>query len=150
MALALKGLFDKRKVALARARFHAWWEGEEFDEAAAQHAIEATANDGASETGAAEDELFDAPAFDMPPRLVALGALWGEGRVRPGDETSEKLEPSRLGIAPEGVLAVLGPGLEAPLAAIAGAHPGKIEAFEWRDESFDALKHGLAKSKLDE
>ena len=39
MALALKGLFDKRKVALARARFHAWWEGEAFDEAAAQAAI---------------------------------------------------------------------------------------------------------------
>ena len=150
MALALKGLFDKRKVALARARFHAWWEGEEFDEAAAQAAIEATANDQASETGAAEDELFDAPVFDMPPRLVALGALWGEGRVRPGDETSEKLEPSRLGIAPEGVLAVLGPGLEAPLVAIAAAHAGKIEVFEWREETFEALKHGLEKAKLSE
>jgi len=151
MALALKGLFDKRKVALARARFHAWWEGEAFDEAAAQAAIEAAANDEPkAETGSAEDELFDALPFDMPARLTALAAIWGEGRVRPGDDASEKLEPTRLGIAPEGVLAVLGPGLEAPLVAIAGAHPGKIEAFEWREETFDALKHGLAKAKLAE
>jgi len=150
MALALKGLFDKRKVALARARFNAWWEGEEFEEAAAQAAIDAAANDQTEPKGAAEDELFDALPFDMPPRLTALGAIWGEGRVRPGDAASENLEPGRLGIAPEGVLAVLSPGLEAPLAAIAGAHPGKIEAFEWRDETFDALKHGLAKAKLEE
>src|SRR5262249_1065852 len=100
MALALKGLFDKRKVALARARFHAWWEGEEFDEAAAQAAIDATANDDVKpEQGSTEDELFDALPFDMPPRLKALGALWGEGRVRPGDGASEKMEPTRLGIA---------------------------------------------------
>src|SRR4249920_3582749 len=101
MALALKGLFDKRKVALARARFHAWWEGETFDEAAAQAAIEAAANDDSKvETGSTEDELFDALPFDMPARLTALAAIWGEGRVRPGDDASEKLEPTRLGIAP--------------------------------------------------
>lgn len=149
MALAVKGLFDKRKVALARARFHAWWEGEAFDEAAAQAAIEAAANDAPkADVNSTEDELFDALPFDMPARLTALAAIWGEGRVRPGDDASEKFEPARLGIAPEGVLAVLGPGLEAPLTAIAGAHPGKIEAFEWRDETFEALKHGLAKAKL--
>src|SRR5215475_5182745 len=102
MALALKGLFDKRKVALARARFHAWWEGEDFDEAAAQAAIEAAANDDEPKaTSSADEELFDAPPFDMPPRLMALAALWGEGRVRPGDEAYEKQEPSRVGIAPE-------------------------------------------------
>jgi hypothetical protein len=150
MALALKGLFDKRNLALTRARFHAWWEGEEFDEAAALAAVEAAANDEAKSTEGAEDALFDLPPFDMPPRLTALAALWGEGRVRPGDEASEKLEPARLGIAPEGVLAVLGPGLEAPLVAIAAAHAGKIEAFEWREESFEALKHGVAKANLAE
>ncbi|MFZ2029766.1 MAG: hypothetical protein WAU68_05630 [Vitreimonas sp.] len=152
MALALKGLLDKRKVALARARFHAWWEGDAFDEAAAQAAIDAAANDKPQPAPerSTEDELFDALPFDMPPRLTALAAIWSEGRVRPGDDASEKLEPARLGIAPEGVLAVLSPGLEAPLVALAGAHAGKIEAYEWRDETFAALKHGLAKAKLDE
>ena len=151
MAVALKALFDKRRVALARARFHAWWEGEAFDEAAALAAIEAGANDDAKpETGGADDELFEAEPFDMPARLGALAALWGEGRVRPGDDASEKREPARRAIAPHGVLAVLGPGLEAPLVAIAGAHAGKIEVFEWREESFEALKHGVAKAKLSE
>ena len=148
MALALKGLFDRRKMALARARFAAWWEGEAFDEAAALAAIEAAANDKTTE--GAEDALFDLPPFDMPPRLTALAALWGGGRVRPGDDASEKLEPARLGIAAEGVLAVLGPGLEAPLVAIAAAHAGKIEVFEWREESFEALKYGVAKANLTE
>jgi hypothetical protein len=151
MALAFKGLFDKRKIALARARFHAWWEGEDFDEAGALAAIEAAANDQDRQpTTGADDELFDEPPFDMPARLVALGTIWGEGRVRPGDDASEKLEPARLGIAPEAALAVLGPGLEAPVLAIAAAHPGKIEVFEWRQETLEALRHGVRKAKLDE
>jgi cyclopropane fatty-acyl-phospholipid synthase-like methyltransferase len=36
------------------------------------------------------------------------------------------------------------------LAAVAGAHPGKIEAFEWREETFEALLYGLKQAKLDE
>ena len=31
---------------------------------------------------------------------------------------------------------------------MAAAHPGKIEVFEWRDKSFEALKHGVAKANL--
>jgi cyclopropane fatty-acyl-phospholipid synthase-like methyltransferase len=48
------------------------------------------------------------------------------------------------------VLALLGPGLAAPLVAVADAHPGKIEAFEWREETFEALKHGVAKANLND
>jgi len=35
MAAALKNLFEKRKIALTKAKFRAWWEGVEFDEAEA-------------------------------------------------------------------------------------------------------------------
>jgi len=151
MAVALNALFDKRRLALTRARLRAWWDGDEFDEAAAVAQIDAdlaaaAANDAAADF---EDELFDAPAFDPPPRLIALGVLWGEGRIRPGDSTADKLEPARIGLAPDGVLAVLGPGHVGPLAAVAGAHPGTIEVFEWREETFAALEHGIAKHKLD-
>lgn len=146
---ARKGLFDKRKIALARARFHAWWEGEDFNEEAALAAIEAAANVEPPAV-AGPDELFDALPFDMPPRLTALMALWGDGRVRPGASASEKAELALLGIAPEGALAVLGPGLEAPVLAIAADHPGKIEVFEWRDETFEALQHRVRQAKLDE
>lgn len=146
MALAIKTLFDKKKLALTRARFHAWWEGEAFDETAALAALEAKLSEEAAND--AEAELFDAPEYELPPRLAALAALWGDGRVRPGESTADGLEPARIGIQPEGVLAVLGPGLAAPVIALADAHPGKIEVFEWREETLEALKHGVAKANL--
>jgi hypothetical protein len=149
---AKKALFDKKSVALTRAKLRAWWEGEQFNEEAAIAEIEAklAAEPAANDAGDTEAELFDAPPYELPARLQALAVLWGDDRVRPGDATADKLEPARIGLAPDGVLAVLGPGLAAPMVAVAAAHPGKIEIFEWRDETFDALQHGLKKAKLDE
>jgi hypothetical protein len=150
MAVALKALFDKRRLALTRARLSAWWDGSAFDEAAAIEAIERTLANDPETNGDAEDQLFDAPPFDLPPRLAALGVLWGEDRVRPGDDAGDRLEPARIGLAPSGTLALLGPGLVAPVSAVGGAHPGPIEVFEWREETLDALKHGVTKTKLDQ
>jgi hypothetical protein len=81
---------------------------------------------------------------------VALSTLWGERRVRPGNSAAEKLQPARLGLAADGVLALLGAGLSAPVEAVAAAHPGKIEVFEWREETLEALKHGVRKAGLGE
>jgi hypothetical protein len=147
---AKKALFDKKGLALTRAKLRAWWEGEEFNEEAAVAEIEAKLAAEPAANDAAEDELFDELPYELPARLQALAVLWGDDRVRPGDATADKLEPARIGLAPDGVLAVLGPGLAGPMAAVAAAHPGKIDAFEWREESFEALKHGLKKAKLDE
>ncbi len=153
MAAALNTLFNKKSLALTRAKLRAWWEGDAFDEAAAVAEIEAKlasqpANDADPAAGEdAADELFE---YELPARLQALAVLWGEDRVRPGDATADKLEPARVGLTPSGVLAVLGPGLAGPLAAVATVHPGKIEVFEWREETFDALKHGLKQAKLDD
>lgn len=144
MAAGLNALFDKRRLALTRARLRAWWEGVDFDEEAA---LDAAAN--GNEPGDAESELFDEPEFELPARLAALGLIWGQGRVRPGDNALDGLEPARIGIAPDGVLAFLGPGLAAPVVALAGVHPGKIDVYEWREETFEALKHGVRKAKLD-
>lgn len=149
MAAALNALFDKRRLALTRARLRAWWEGDAFDEEAAVAEIEAAlANEPVA--GDADDALFDEPEYEPPPRLAALTLLWGEGRVRPGDSAADGLEPARIGLAPDGVLAVLGAGLVGPLQAVAMAHPGKIEAFEWREETLEALNHGVRKAELDE
>ncbi len=148
MALAVKTLFDKKKLALTRARFRAWWEGEEFNEDAALAALERDLAETAAND--AEAELFDEPEYELAPRLSALATLWGEGRVRPGDATAEALEPARIGIAADGALAMLGAGLCAPVAAVAGAHPGKIDVFEWREETVEALSHGVAKANLSE
>lgn len=149
MAVALKALFDKRRLALTRARFRAWWEGEVFNEDAAIAEIEANLAVANDEIAGADDELFDAPEYEPPPRVVALSVLWGEDRIRPGDSTADKLEPARIGLAPDGVLALLGPGHAGPVVAVAGAHAGKIDVFEWREETFEALQTGLAKASLD-
>jgi hypothetical protein len=145
MALALNTLFDKRRVAMTRARLKAWWEGDEFDAAAAEAALSAEA----PANGNADDALFDAPEIVLPPRLMALNTLWGEGRVRPGDDSADVLEVARIGLPAEGLLAVLGPGLAAPIAAVAGQHTGPIEVFEWREETVEALTHGVAKARLE-
>jgi len=147
MAAALKTLFDKKKLALTRAKLRAWWDGAAYDEAAAVADYEAklAENPPANDI---EDELFDAPEYEMPSRLAALSSLWGEGRVRPGDDLADGLEPARLGLTPEGVMALLSPGLAGPVIAAAAAHAGKIEVFEWREETIDALKHGVAAAKL--
>ncbi|HWA00250.1 MAG TPA: hypothetical protein VG841_08020 [Caulobacterales bacterium] len=146
MAAARKPLFDKRKLALTRARLRAWWDGEDFDQETAQAAIEAEL--AAANMNAEPDDLFDEPEPEPPARIVALSKLWGDGRIRPGDDTADALEPARIGIAPEGVLAVLSPGLGASVVALAGAHPGKIDVFEWREEAIEMLRAQVRKAKL--
>lgn len=150
MAARLNALFDKKRIALTRARLHAWWEGAAFDAEAAMAAIEAKLAANENQIAGADDALFDELPFEAPPRLAALAALWGEERIRPGDSASEARATGLLGLAPEGVLAVLGPGRFTPIAAIASAHAGKIEVFEWREESIEALKYGVRKAKLEE
>jgi hypothetical protein len=112
--------------------------------------IEAKLAANENETVGADDALFDELPFEPPPRLAALAALWGEDRVRPGDSEAEARATAQLAMAADGLLAVLGPGRFAPIAAIAGAHAGKIEVFEWREETIEALKYGVRKAKLDE
>ena len=101
MALAIKTLFDKRKRAIRRAKFHAWWNGEEFNEETAIAEIEAKFAAAAANDAGAEAELFDEPEYELPPRLSALATLWGDGRVRPGEATAAcVLSPLRPGIVP--------------------------------------------------
>ncbi|MBY0569593.1 MAG: hypothetical protein K2P70_19950 [Hyphomonadaceae bacterium] len=152
---ALNGLFNKKKLALTRAKLAAWWDGAAYDEEAALAAYEAklaaAANENVeAEAANVEDELFDELPFEMPPRLSALALIWGDGRVRPGDATAEAMEPARIGVAADGVLAVWGPGLAAPVIAIASKHPGKIEVYEWREETIEALRHEVKQAKLDD
>jgi SAM-dependent methyltransferase len=150
MAVAVKSLLNKRKVALARARFRAWWEGEAFDAEAAQATIDAAANDADALAGDVESALFDPPAYQPPPRLAALAVMWGEGRVRPGDAASEAVALAPVQVQAQGVLAVLGPGGPAPVLALAAIHPGQIQVFEWREETLEAQKLAIAKAGLEE
>lgn len=144
--LALKPLIDKRKVALAKARFRAWWEGEDFDEAAFLASLEA---EPANDPGV-EKELFEEAEPSLSPRLKALGMLWGLGRIMPGLAETDALEPARMGAERGAVLAVFGPGLPGPLIAIAQAFPGRLEAFEWREETVEELADGVRRANFDD
>ena len=141
--------FDKRGVAMAKARFNAWWLGADFDPTAAEAEIDAKLAADAANDPVAEGELFklDMPPFDL--RLDALQRIWGEGRVFPGDAGVEATLPTRLGLSTTASLAVFGPGLVGPLQAFATTHLGEMKVYEWREEANALLRYGVAKAGLD-
>lgn len=143
LKLALPGL-DPRGLALAKARFKAWWNGAEFDEAAAQAALEAVAND-----TDADADLFGESPEPLDPRLEALQRIWGAGRVGPGDASLEASALARINLSASGALAVFGPGLWGPVEALANAHPGDLRVFEWREETQSPLKQWVARAKIE-
>lgn len=150
---ALKPVLDKRQVALARARFKAWWEGEDFDPAAAEAALAeaAEAVDAAGPTATAPSpdlELFEPETPPLSPRFEALFRLWGEHRITPGDAAEEGQIGQRLGLVGEAALAIIGPGHAAPIIAVAGGFPGAITAHEWRDDTRAACEAAVARAGL--
>lgn len=147
LKLALPAL-DKRGVALARARLNAWWNGAAFDEADAKAAIEAAMESAANDAGV-EGDLFGLESVPEDPRLDALQRIWGKGRVGPGDDAAEAAYPVKLSLPASATLALFGPGLSAPVAAIAQAHLGDIRVFEWREETQASLRRGVTLAKLD-
>lgn len=141
---------DSRGVALAQARFRAWWEGADFDPAAAGAAVDARlAAAAANDAGAAEAELFTLQPPPVDLRLEALQRIWGEGRISPGDPSVEATFPTRLELSTTATLAVFGPGLSGPVQALAQKHLGAINIFEWREETRAHLTFGVAKAQLD-
>lgn len=136
----LKTLLDPDRLARARARLHAWWEGEAYDPAAVPGAAKA---DTAADSTATDD---DTAALD--PRLLALQTLWGPDRVMPGDPVEEATVPGVIAAPSSGTLAVLGPGLAGPVCAVAQSHQGEIAIREWRDDCREALLAGLRSASL--
>lgn len=155
---ALNAVLDKRQLALARARFKAWWEGEEFDLAATEAALDALApegeapraNDAAPAPEAPDPALFETPRPQLPPRFDALARFWGPDRLGPGDDTTEALLPARIGVYDGGVLAIIGAGLAAPILNAAKSYPGRIAVFEWRDETRALCEQAIKYADLGE
>jgi hypothetical protein len=135
---------DKRRMAIAVARLKAWWDGKELDDQAVEQIADAVMKSPASEL----DLFEDAPLLDDV-RLDALSRIWGPGRITPGEDSVDALHASRIGAPATATLAVFGPGLAAPIRALAACHPGPMQVFEWRDETQAALREGLAAAKLD-
>lgn len=146
MALAFPPRIDRRGLALAQARFRAWWDGVAFDEAAALAALEAAAAASPVAEGA---DLFGEDAYTYPPRLEALQLIWGRGRLLPGSDQADSDLLALLTVPADGTLAVLGPGADHPVRAFAASHPGPLAIFEWREEATEALRQTLGKDGLD-
>jgi len=128
----LKSALSDPKLALAWARFVAWWEGEPFDEAAAARA--AAARRQASE-GAAErrhDETWRAPLQDLAAHARVAQWLWGEGHLAPFPDDLQIEFAKALLLNAEKSLAVIGPGLGAGARAIARETGVWIDGYEPR------------------
>jgi len=145
MAAALK-IFDKRTLALAKARLAAWWEGDEFDPDAALVGLQMSQV--ANEHGA-DDILFDPVQHPPSPRVVALSKIWGEGRIRPGSDENDAAIPAMIDALPSGRIAILGPGHAQPVIAFHRVFGGgALEVFEWREETIGQIKSGLNREAL--
>lgn len=136
MRAAIK-ILDPRARAVVGAKFRAWWDGAAFDEAGFVAQLEQEAANPPEPADVAGD-LFDAP---VDPRLEALQRLWGAGRIAPASDPLP-FEPG------EGAtIALLGPGLAEPAKALSAY--ANLHIFEWRSETREALKRGLAEAGLE-
>lgn len=134
---AAKTVKNPHARAIAGAKFRAWWDGAAFDEAGFIAKLEAEAANPPEPADVAGD-LFDAP---VDPRLEALQRLWGPGRLAPASDPLP-FEPG------EGAtVALLGPGLAEPVKAFSSY--ANLLIFEWRSETREALKRGLAEAGLE-
>ncbi len=147
----LAKLVDAEKAALLRAKFSAWWEGEDFD-ADAFHAARATMHREARENRALAGkantadtgDLFEAPLEPDTPRIVALSHIWGKGRSFPGADDEDD-DPFRALPETGGAMALIGPGGISVVKAAARRHAGRILVFEWRDDVLATLKSQCAR-----
>lgn len=124
---------------LLKRRFAAWWEGEPFDLDSVRAEIQSVAP--------AESAPMPMQAEIVPsPRLSALELVWGTGRVFPGDGAEERaLATEILAPALDGPLLLLGPGLDAPVRAVAEAGR-EVHIGEWRSEATEILAARLTGS----
>jgi hypothetical protein len=143
-ALALPRLADKRAMALAQARFKAWWDGKDFN--AEAFAADLPPEDApALGERASDEDLFEPALTPDEIRLGALQRIWGKGRIMPGENGAEALHVARLGAPATGTIGLFGPGLIAPVTGLSEAHPGPIHVFEWREEAQASLKRAIEK-----
>ena len=103
------------------AKLRAWWNGEAYDPAAVETA---PAGEGHPAADFAEDPAHAAP--------VAGEALWGAGRLVPGDETLDLSFGSALGLTKGKRLASFGPDLGA--RAVLAAQQLQVKADHFTDD----------------
>ncbi|MEZ5895044.1 MAG: hypothetical protein R3C51_01470 [Parvularculaceae bacterium] len=92
----------RARLAFENRRFNAWWEGYAFD-AAAERAVLSRAGEAAG----------------APGHVDIAEAIWGEGRLDPGDPAWTMRHARTLGLSLKANIVVLGAGAGAPLRDLA-------------------------------
>lgn len=115
----------RRRLSLESRRFNAWWEGYAFDAAAARASL-------------AEDAIA-ARAPSGPPELELGLAIWGEGRLEPGDAAWTMRHARTLGAPLKARIVVLGAGLGGPLRDLKHGTRWKLSGFSRIAEPIKAL-----------
>lgn len=100
LAQELMTLPLRDRMTLAGRRFNAWWEGYGFNAAEERAAIAAASRE-------------DTPQIAVHDAVAS--AIWGEGRLDPGDAAWTMRHARTLGVSLRARIAVLGAGVAGPL-----------------------------------
>ncbi len=104
------------RLALASRRFHAWWEGYAFDEAAERAALQARLPIGGGASG-------------RPAEEIVAEAIWGAGRLEPGSPAYTMRYARMLGLPVKANVVVFGAGAGGPLNDLDHGTRWKVKGF---------------------
>ncbi len=125
------------RLAFESRRFNAWWEGYAFDPAAERAAIAAAASAQTPPEG--------------PLDIDIARAIWGEGRLDPGDPAWTMRHARTLGVSLKSEIVVLGAGVGAPLRDLKNAARWKVAGFSHipaRVKGLDVIPYAAAMTRI--
>lgn len=123
----------RRRLDFERRRFGAWWEGYAFDATAERAAIAG----GAEIRGPAEHAI--------------AAAIWGEGRLDPGDANWTMRHARTLGVALKAQIIILGAGLGGPLRDLKHGTRWKLSGYSRiaeKPQGADVIPYEAALSRI--
>ncbi|MEL7028084.1 MAG: hypothetical protein AAGL49_02490 [Pseudomonadota bacterium] len=145
----LRGLVGGPQFAVARMKFMAWWNGEEFDAAAAAELLRAAAAEGAAEPApAGHGETWRPKVQDLWNRARIAQWLWGDGHLAPFADDLYVDYAQALLMNSEKSLAILEAGLCGGARAIAKETGVWVSAFEGRERLIEAATEQNAAAGL--
>lgn len=125
------------RLAFESRRFNAWWEGFAFDPAKERAAIAASAESARDLVG--------------PHDQAIATAIWGEGRLDPGDPAWTMRHARTLGVALKAEIVVLGAGLGAPVKDLKNGTRWKLSGYariKDRIKGLDVIPYEAALSRI--
>lgn len=127
----------RERLAFESRRFNAWWEGYAFDAAAEKRAIAATGDAARQPEGPFDQDI--------------AAAIWGEGRLDPGDAAWTMRHARTLGVALKARVVILGAGVGGPVRDLKNGTRWKLSGYSKIREkvkSLDVIPYEAALSRI--